>query len=64
MSCHKEDFIPGTIKQGVKRMIKGVGDIQVKIEFEGTILWHILDDDGRPHDIIIPGSCYVPSAGV
>lgn len=64
MSCYKEDFVPGTLKKCRTRMIKGVGGIQVKIQLEGTILWHILDDNGEPHDIVIPASCYVPSSGV
>ena len=46
------------------RSIKGFGGAKVWDVWHGTIKWHIEDDIGVRHTLIIPNSYYAPQAKV
>ena len=48
----RRDFLPGTI-QKCNIAVMGVGG-SIKCRIKGTVSWTVEDDQGRPHDIIIP----------
>ena len=54
-----DDFVGPLVD--VNRKIKGIGGLADGLKM-GTIKWKIEDDDGKVHDILLPGSYYVPSA--
>ena len=60
ISPHIEDFVdcPVPVKC---RKIKGISGTLSDVR-KGTLKWQIEDDDGVKHDVIIPGSYYVPEA--
>ena len=58
MLPYKLDFI--TLLVPIQKKVKGVGGT-VKGIMMGTMKLMIEDDKGVPHDIIIPGSFYVPN---
>ena len=56
ISNDKRDFI--TPLKKVNKSLKGLGGTLADI-YSGTIKWSIEDDDGVPHDIVIPNGLYV-----
>ena len=58
----KEDF-RGTLKKSNK-IIHGFGGSEVSHIQEGTLYWTWDDDDGIPHDMVIPDSYYVPTGQI
>ncbi|KAI2511676.1 hypothetical protein MHU86_2742 [Fragilaria crotonensis] len=56
ISNDKRDFIAPLKK--VNNSLKGLGGTLADI-YSGTIKWSIEDDDGVPHDIVIPNGLYV-----
>jgi len=44
--------------QKISSTIKGIGG-KVSIDGIGTIIWHIMDDDGQVHTIKIPNSFFI-----
>jgi hypothetical protein len=56
ISNDKRDFI--TPLKKVNKKLKGLGGTLSEI-YSGTIKWSIEDDDGVPHDIVIPNGLYV-----
>lgn len=64
MSFEKDDFVPSTLKPIKPIRVKGFGSsTQTMVTHEGTVRWTILDDEGAPHDIVIPRSLYTPRSG-
>jgi hypothetical protein len=57
MSPYKEDFITPLVP--ISKKVKGIGGT-IKGIMQGTMRLTIEDDKGVPHDIIVPGSYYVP----
>lgn len=56
ISNDKKDFI--TPLKKIDKKLKGLGGTLADI-YSGTIKWSIEDDDGVPHDWVIPGGLYV-----
>jgi hypothetical protein len=56
ISHDKRDFI--TPLKKVNKSLKGLGGTLADI-YSGTIKWSIEDDDGVPHDLVIPNGLYV-----
>jgi hypothetical protein len=44
--------------------IQGVGGELLTVKGEGTLVWHIKDDEGRAHKITIKDSLFVPKAPI
>jgi Reverse transcriptase (RNA-dependent DNA polymerase)/GAG-pre-integrase domain len=42
--------------------VTGYSGAKTPIIHKGTIRWHVLDDDGATHTIVIPNSFYVPTS--
>ncbi|MGL4349995.1 MAG: hypothetical protein ACRCT2_05385, partial [Plesiomonas shigelloides] len=64
ISDHEADFVPGTLV-AVNRTIKGFAGSRTSKGIKmGTLRWKVLDDKGREHTWEIPGSYYVPDAGM
>jgi hypothetical protein len=61
MSPYKSDFITRLVP--IRKRIKGVGGTVNGIMM-GTMKLTIEDDEGVPHDIIIPSSFYVPRLSI
>ena len=53
------DFIEPPVQKGIK--INGFDGSKTSAR-TGTVQWKILDDDGKPHTITLPGTNYVPTA--
>ena len=60
MSNVKEDFVGPLIK--TQRAVRGYEGVKVHVMYQGTVKWTIEDNDGVKHDILIPGSFYVPDS--
>ena len=56
ISNDKRDFI--TPLKKINKKLKGLGGTLTEV-YSGTIKWSIEDDDGVPHDIVIPNGLYV-----
>ena len=56
ISNDKKDFI--TPLKKINKKLKGLGGTLADI-YSGTIKWSIEDDDGVPHDLVIPNGLYV-----
>jgi Reverse transcriptase (RNA-dependent DNA polymerase)/GAG-pre-integrase domain len=56
ISNDKRDFI--TPLKRINKKLKGLGGTLTEV-YSGTIKWSIEDDDGVPHDIVIPNGLYV-----
>ena len=56
ISNDKKDFI--TPLKKVNKSLKGLGGTLTDV-YSGTIKWSIEDDDGVPHDLVIPNGLYV-----
>jgi hypothetical protein len=62
VSGTRSDFIKDSFKAVPKgTVISGYGGLKSEIMHTATILWRIIDDEGRHQDIVIPNSLYVPS---
>jgi hypothetical protein len=59
ISSHIDDFIDAPIP--LNKKVKGLNST-VDGAMIGTIKWRIEDDDGKPHEIILPQSLYIRSA--
>ncbi|GFH52929.1 hypothetical protein CTEN210_09405 [Chaetoceros tenuissimus] len=60
---HKVDDFVGDLRE-TNRVIKGYGGTKTANLMVGTIKWNILDDEGMPHEFLIPNSYYSPQGGV
>jgi hypothetical protein len=61
ISNNLDDFIEPPTKIGPK--IKGFAGSQTR-SLIGTVQWHITDDEGTTHSIILPNTSYVPNADI
>ena len=61
ISNNLDDFIEPPTKIGPK--IKGFAGSQTR-SLIGTVQWHITDDEGTTHSIILPNTSYVPTADI
>jgi hypothetical protein len=50
----QKDFVPSTIRK-CNVAVSGVGG-QIKCKAQGTVCWTIEDDQGHPHDILLPNT--------
>ncbi len=61
ISNNLDDFIETPNKIGPK--IKGFAGSQTR-SLIGTVQWHITDDEGTTHSIILTNTSYVPTADI
>jgi hypothetical protein len=52
LTTSRRDFVPGTI-QKCNVAVSGLGG-QIKCKIKGTVCWTFDDDQGRPHDFLLP----------
>jgi hypothetical protein len=64
ISGFKDDFLPGTLKNVNNLVVKGFANTKTAISLQGTILWNIVDDDGKFQQIVINNAYLGPGCGV
>jgi hypothetical protein len=58
------DHFTTALRSPKNAFIQGVGGELLKVKGEGTLVWHIEDDEGRAHRITIKDSLFVPKAPI
>jgi hypothetical protein len=63
LSGHKQDFIKGTLVPVSHIAIEEYNTVGIVkyASHQGTILWKVVDDDGKICDFIVPNSLLVPT---
>ena len=63
ISSYIGDFINPPVLLRTRR-VKGVQGYVSGPIYQGTLRWHILDDTGQSHSIVLPESYYVPNSNI
>jgi hypothetical protein len=58
------DHFTTALRSPKNAFIQGVGGELLTVKGEGTLVWHIEDDEGRAHRITIKDSLFVPKAPI
>jgi hypothetical protein len=54
LTTSRKDFVPGTIRK-CNVTVSGAGG-HIKCKIKGTVCWTFEDDQGRPHDFLLPNT--------
>jgi hypothetical protein len=54
LTTSRKDFVPGMIRK-CNVAVSGVGG-QIRCKIKGTVCWTFEDDQGRPHDFLLPNT--------
>jgi hypothetical protein len=58
------DHFTTALRSPRNAFIQGVGGELLTVKGEGTLVWHIEDDEGRVHRLTIKDSLFVPKAPI